>query len=219
MTYTKKLINTTAAAILFALISLGGCKKSSDTPPTACFSVSADTIYNYQTASFTNCSESASSYLWSFGDGTTSNETAPIHTFNTGGIFNIQLTATNASGDNKTTKQLFVIEPIAIISPDTDFVRLFPADVQPLSIKFTSPNSIEWVKCLYDVGDDDANYVPTYPNTLFFEDRTSTPANFFTYSGSYTVPDTIAPFRLIRLKFSMKSGTTITDKELRIESK
>ncbi len=219
MTYTKKLINTTATAILFALIIICGCKKSSDTPPTACFSISADTIYNYQTASFTNCSESASSYLWSFGDGTTSTETAPIHTFNTGGNFNIKLTATNAGGDNSTTKQLFVIDPIAFVSPDTDFVRLFPADVQSLSVNFTSPNSIDWAKCVYDIKDYMDSTSPTYPNTLFFQDLTSTPVNSHTYIGTYTVPDSLPPFSLIRFKFSMKSGTKTTEKELRIDTK
>lgn len=43
--------------------------------------------------SFSNLSTSAVSYLWDFGDGTTSSEFAPYHTYETSGTYNVCLTA------------------------------------------------------------------------------------------------------------------------------
>ena len=47
---------------------------------------------------FTNTSVNASSYLWDFGDGTTSNLASPSHTFPANGTFQVKLTATGAAG-------------------------------------------------------------------------------------------------------------------------
>ena len=61
---------------------------------------------------FTNTSENAETYLWDFGDGQTSNEENPIHTYELWGTFNITLTAMN--GDKSTISQqrsITLIEP------------------------------------------------------------------------------------------------------------
>jgi len=47
------------------------------------------------TVSFTNLSTNADSYLWDFGDGSTSTQTNPQHTYTTKGSFTVKLTATN----------------------------------------------------------------------------------------------------------------------------
>ena len=47
---------------------------------------------------FTNNSVNADSYLWEFGDGTTSTEKNPIHIFDSAKIYRIKLTATNVCG-------------------------------------------------------------------------------------------------------------------------
>ena len=39
-------------------------------------------------------------YSWDFGDGGTSTETNPVHTYAGDGSYNVTLTATNANGDN-----------------------------------------------------------------------------------------------------------------------
>ena len=55
----------------------------------------------------TNETEGAVSYAWDFGDGGTSTAATPTHTFTNDGIYNVTLTATNASGSN-TVRKLFV---------------------------------------------------------------------------------------------------------------
>ena len=47
------------------------------------------------TVQFDNSSNYSSDYVWDFGDGTTSTEQNPSHTFATNGIYNVTLTATN----------------------------------------------------------------------------------------------------------------------------
>jgi len=50
------------------------------------------------TASFTNSSTGAVSYLWDFGDGGTSTVASPTHTYTTSGSFTVKLIATNSNG-------------------------------------------------------------------------------------------------------------------------
>lgn len=53
------------------------------------------------------------SWLWTFGDGSTSTEQNPVHTYVLGGIFNVSLTATNAAGSNTRTQNgyIYVVVP------------------------------------------------------------------------------------------------------------
>lgn len=55
----------------------------------------------------TNETTGAVSYSWDFGDNTTSTAAAPVHTYTSDGIYNVTLTATNASGSN-VSRKLFV---------------------------------------------------------------------------------------------------------------
>lgn len=62
--------------------------------PTATFTSSV----NFNVVTFTNTSTNATSYLWNFGDGTTSTEANPVHTYQNGGEYVVTLTATNGCG-------------------------------------------------------------------------------------------------------------------------
>ncbi len=48
-----------------------------------------------------------SSWTWDFGDGTTSNEANPAHTYNTGGVFNVTLSVTD---DDEAISDTYVFE-------------------------------------------------------------------------------------------------------------
>jgi PKD repeat protein len=64
--------------------------------PATSFTVVTDGL----TAVFTNTSQYATSYLWEFGDGSTSTEASPTHTYAAPGIYTAKLTATNAAGSS-----------------------------------------------------------------------------------------------------------------------
>lgn len=58
------------------------------------------------TVQFTDLSTgSPKQYEWSFGDGTESTDKNPVHIFQSGGIYNVTLTVTNAYGTNKFSPQ------------------------------------------------------------------------------------------------------------------
>ena len=66
------------------------------------------TQINGLTVTFINTSSYADTYLWDFGDGQTSTEVNPVHTYATGGPYNISLTATNGSGTSMANSMLFL---------------------------------------------------------------------------------------------------------------
>ena len=62
------------------------------------------------TATFTDTSEAnPTKWLWDFGDGTTSTEQNPVHTFKAAGTYNVTLTAWNDLGSDTATQQ-YVVE-------------------------------------------------------------------------------------------------------------
>ncbi|MBA3704664.1 MAG: PKD domain-containing protein [Bacteroidetes bacterium] len=63
------------------------------------------------TVAFTNTtdfSDAPTTYAWDFGDGQTSTQTSPSHTFNTVGKFTVKLTATNSNGSATETKTNYI---------------------------------------------------------------------------------------------------------------
>jgi len=62
------------------------------------------------TVSFTDRSLfNPTEYLWTFGDGTTSEEKSPVHTYTRTGIFTVQLKASNAAGSDTARRMVIVM--------------------------------------------------------------------------------------------------------------
>jgi PGF-pre-PGF domain-containing protein len=57
---------------------------------------------------FTDLSMNATAWNWDFGDGTTSNEQSPFHTYSAVGTFTVSLTASNADGTDSQTAMITV---------------------------------------------------------------------------------------------------------------
>ncbi len=66
---------------------------------------------------FTNTSEYADSYSWNFGDGNTSSELNPKHTYAAAGVYKVVLTATNAVGST-TAEQEYTVTSGAMTEAD-----------------------------------------------------------------------------------------------------
>lgn len=74
---------------------------------------------NGNIVTFTNTTQNGTSYTWNFGDNMTSNAVNPVHTYQSGGNFNVVLTANNQCGsDTKTRSVLISTEPHAEFSVD-----------------------------------------------------------------------------------------------------
>ena len=72
--------------------------------PTASFDYAIDGL----TVHFNNTSTFSDSFLWDFGDGSTSSETSPSHTYAEDGFYDVSLTASNDLGDRTTIKSVLV---------------------------------------------------------------------------------------------------------------
>ena len=94
----------------------------SNNPPTASFTT-PNTICQGSTVSFTDFStDSPTTWSWTFGDGTSSNQQNPAHTYATAGSYTVSLTVSNAAGTNSTTQNIVVNENpvVTLTSSDAD---------------------------------------------------------------------------------------------------
>lgn len=111
----------------------------------------------------------------------------------------------------KKEETVLPLEPISLVQPDTGIVRQFPGDVMPIEIKFTTDRPINWIKGMYDIDSSHTTgYTATYPDTLFFVkiDTVEPRVNLYTYTGSYSVPDFLNPYDIVRFKISFEAGKT-----------
>lgn len=97
--------------------SLTGCATPSGVPPTASFSANdANQCLNNNSFIFTNTSNTGNavqpsaplSYVWEFGDGTTSTAMNPTKTYANAGTYTVKLTTTNTYGSDVKTMQVVV---------------------------------------------------------------------------------------------------------------
>ncbi|MBL7818710.1 MAG: PKD domain-containing protein [Saprospiraceae bacterium] len=90
---------------------------------------------NNPVVSFENLTIGATSYVWDFGDGTTSTEASPQHTY-TSGTFVVTLRATNACGTSiKKDSVILLSLPSAIISANQ------LQGCTPFTVQFTGQNA------------------------------------------------------------------------------
>jgi peptidyl-prolyl cis-trans isomerase B (cyclophilin B) len=96
---------TRVVYLLLAVLTLGSCAR-----PITKFSTS-DQQAVLQPVAFNNESEKAITYLWDFGDGTTSTEVSPEHRYFTSGEYTVRLTATNEKGKSSSREQQLTLTP------------------------------------------------------------------------------------------------------------
>lgn len=131
-------------------------------------------------------SNDPTSWLWTFGDGTTSTAKNPSHTYTTG-IYDVKLTATNSNGSSSLTKYDAV--KVTEGNPIASFSGSPLTGSTPLTVKFT----------------DNSYNKPTLWNWNFGDGITSTqqnPEHVYTEAGNYKVT----------LKVTNKYGTDILTK-------
>ncbi|AKB41640.1 PKD domain-containing protein [Methanosarcina mazei] len=122
------------------------------------------------TVQFTDESQYTESVEWDFGDGNTSNELNPVHTYSEAGLYSVSLIAT---GNNTSVTKTIDNYINVTTSPVPDFSSNITAGTVPLSVQFIDESqyaeSVEW-----DFGDGDSS-----------TDRN--PAHTYSESGLYTV--------------------------------
>lgn len=124
--------------------------------PTAAFTPVPDICS--LTTSFNNNSVNGTSYLWNFGDATTSTQTNPIHTYSASGNYTVTLTTTDANGCTATSTQSFSFPPL----PVSSFTH--QADLCSRLVTFTN-NSSYAALYAWSFGDATTSTVPNPTHT------------------------------------------------------
>ncbi|MES2619802.1 MAG: PKD domain-containing protein [Bacteroidota bacterium] len=129
----KAILYSTLLVMLFSVTLISGCKKEAKETctdgvkngtetgvdcggscaacsglPVACFQLSNDTVPAGIEVTLTNCSALATSYAWNFGDGQTSTDQSPLHSYANTGTYTVSLIATNALGSHTATSTMVV---------------------------------------------------------------------------------------------------------------
>lgn len=76
---------------------------------------SVTSAFSGKTIQFVFAGSNAESVLWDFGDGTTSTETSPIHTFAKDGVYTVTLKASNPNGEDVATSVITISGPIVAV--------------------------------------------------------------------------------------------------------
>ncbi|RMG21574.1 MAG: PKD domain-containing protein, partial [Bacteroidetes bacterium] len=133
--------------------------------PAAAFSVADTVICPGSPVSFINESTGVgNSYLWDFGDGTTSTAIDPVHLYPATGTYSITLTATDINGCVHTT---FIQDFLSVRPPIANF---FAAPTQqacpPLAVNFSDLSSPDVVSWHWDFGDGSTSDLPN-PSKIY----------------------------------------------------
>jgi len=116
-------------------------------------------------------SNSPSGWNWKFGDGSTSTDANPAHTYTSAGTYKVDLTVSNADGTNATSKEITVTATGSSASPQASFTAFPPFGRAPLAVKFTS-NSADATSLKWDFGDGttstEENPIHTYKTGGFY---------------------------------------------------
>src|SRR5687768_6655305 len=86
-------------------IALTACQKV----PTADMDADKETADVGEKVTFTNSSQDAHSYLWSFGDGTSSEERNPVKTYFEAGEYSVTLTAFSKSKSKENSNSINIV--------------------------------------------------------------------------------------------------------------
>ncbi|MDQ3177296.1 MAG: PKD domain-containing protein, partial [Actinomycetota bacterium] len=120
------------------------------------------------TVRFRNLSRNATSYAWSFGDGSTSTAASPAHTYASPGTYDVTLTATNANGSTT-----FALQQV-VRAPEISYTPAAPQAQQQIDFLDASPAELDIQSWSWSFGDGSTS---TFQN----------PVKTYAAAGTYTV--------------------------------
>jgi len=123
--------------------------------------------------SFTdNSNNTPTSWLWDFGDGSTSDKKDPVHTYTTPGAHSVTLTSANAGGSSTVTRNSYIVANM--ITPTASFTAKPVSGKAPLAVQFTDTSTYYPTSWLWDFGDGGISSLQN-------------PSHTYTVPGTYTV--------------------------------
>ena len=181
----KKIV-ITLNALIFLILGLASDYVSpvlaiQNSTVTADFSASPSSGVAPLTVQFTDTSTgSPTSWLWNFGDGTTSNSQNPSHTYYGVGTYTVSLTVTDVVGSTATKSNYITVTSVTpTILPVAAFSASPNSGNAPLTVAFTDTSTGSPTSWIWDFGDG-----TTY--------NIQNPPHIYTQAGTYTVKLTVS---------------------------
>ena len=131
-----------------------------------------------------NSTGSPTSWLWDFGDGSTSTIQNPTHTYAGDGGYIVDLTATNAAGSHTISKYGYVLAGISGPASATHFSSNVTSGNAPLTVLFHDDGEEDIISRLWIFGDNTSLYNQVEGNE---ENATLYATHTYEKSGKYTV--------------------------------
>jgi len=149
-------------------------------PPIAAFTANWTTFDEHDTVLFTDQSiNGPTSWSWSFGDGGTSTEQHPVHTYTTAGDYSVTLTVANESGSDSETKTDYITVVEIIPPPVADFGVDRTNINNNDAVRFTDLSTNSPTSWIWDFGDGGSS-------------TNQNPWHEYTTQGVYTVSLTVS---------------------------
>ena len=133
------------------------------------------------TVNFTdNSSGAVTSWLWNFGDGTTSSNENPVHTYAGAGVYSVTLTVNGPGGTNTATQSSYITAytPVAAAFSATPSTGLLSLDGSGITINFTDKSTGTVTGWLWNFGDGTTS-------------SNENPSHTYTGAGVYSVTLTV----------------------------
>jgi PKD repeat protein len=166
---------------------------SGPAPVLANFTYAADTT-DYMTIDFMSASVGEDSYAWDFGDGSTSTDMNPSHTYTADGTYTVQLTASNmAGGTDMISMDVTIAAPVAVAIRNPSF------DSEPVK----NDNRIVWRNESLETDAD------TYFGSSDYMLQITTSVNSGTYAGKLpTAENSSNPRRWLYQEVAVNQNTS-----------
>lgn len=159
---------------------INGTYSTTAVKPIANFTASPTSGIRPLVVNFNNTSVAATSYLWTFGDGTTSTATNPTKTYSSVGTYTVKLTATSGADSDDEIKTNYITTTIQTFTRSISGTILFGGNANrriiaireakgtlvfgggARAIIIRDAESIQDKRYLYKVYDEEGNYIETW---------------------------------------------------------
>ncbi|NAS10544.1 PKD domain-containing protein [Poritiphilus flavus] len=151
-----KLSSALILHLILSMVILIGCKEDDltiDAPYTLFTFDVADLTVTFRNGSVDN----PDSFSWDFGDGQTSTEENPTHTYVEGGTYTVVLTSSNSSGEDQFQRTVTVTEPVQPLPPVV--FESFDSYTADASVEGQGTASDGWAGAWTRLDGDDVNVV------------------------------------------------------------
>lgn len=126
---------------LYGLLMVGviSCQTELPDPPNASYTFEVRNKPGASDVVFTNTSTNATDYVWDFGDGGTSSEASPTHTYNSGELYAVKLIAKGEGGSSGVTQDVRVVTSLP--APIANFTIANNNCEAPCTVTFTNTSA------------------------------------------------------------------------------